>query len=225
MAQITPDGDKPRSIDDIVAALITLGIDVNAAHGQLTRSTYNPSSVANTFHQPKPTLPPRMKPTMATPLLPSPLSPPLKAQTVSWYFFKFSFKANKLIRLRCVASQEGSAAPAVATAPVDWADDQWDDDEPLRRTSAAAVRAGVAAGTGGTGASAAGASMPATATTAAAPAGAAAGTATLSGNGYTCCFCQGFNTVRPSESFYVVTIGLQVGVFFDWYVTCATSSL
>lgn len=52
MAQLprtTPDGVKPQTIDDIVAALLALGIDISAARGKFTQP-YNLSSMTKKKH-------------------------------------------------------------------------------------------------------------------------------------------------------------------------------
>ncbi|KAF8166958.1 hypothetical protein BJ912DRAFT_934374 [Pholiota molesta] len=169
-----PDGDRPQTVDELVAALLVLGIDVHSARdGNAARARAPPNAPAGGVAANRAN-------NAANVVVASESATETATTTVA------PSTAN------ADAASEAEGGSTAASVVTDWADD-WDEDEQPRRFGAAPTSAAApthAAVTTGTGAS-----------------------TTLSGNGYTCSFCQNFNTVRPSESFYVVTIGLQVGIF------------
>ncbi|KAF8177648.1 hypothetical protein BJ912DRAFT_930351 [Pholiota molesta] len=168
-----PDGVK--SIDDLVATLLLMGIDVNNAR---TRANVLAAAAAAA----------------------NGTGPTISGNNTSDTGDHES-EADTLATSAgdTEATQAGSARATSAT--LDWADDWEEDDDPPRRSALQWHPSSAAAP-----------AAPAVAT------GASGGSATLSGNGFHCAFCQQFNTVRPSEAFYVVTIGLQVGVFTHWHI-------
>ncbi|KAF8160177.1 hypothetical protein BJ912DRAFT_1069604 [Pholiota molesta] len=189
-----PDGVK--SIDDLVATLLLMGIDVNNAR---TRANVLAAAAA-AANGTGPTISEDAASgeTATTEAIPAP-APNIGNNTSDTGDHESEADTLATSAGDTEATQAGSARATSAT--LDWADDWEEDDDPPRRSALQWHPSSAAAP-----------AAPAVAT------GASGGSATLSGNGFHCAFCQQFNTVRPSEAFYVVTIGLQVGVFTHWHI-------